>query len=147
MNMFLSFFFFWQETSVHDSLSIKICNSVLADPASPGVRILCRTLNLLHITVTNQSLIRDLQTLANKMIRVSFLIFFLSHQFNFFISLFHSLLSLHLNSSLINIFQKNYNKSVNTCWIVFFCFSTNLVVKFQVLQPADITTVSVLMEY
>ncbi|XP_071828621.1 condensin complex subunit 3-like [Apostichopus japonicus] len=60
-----------QETSVHDSLSIKICNSVLADPASPGVRILCRTLNLLHITMTNQSLIRDLQTLANKMIRDS----------------------------------------------------------------------------
>ncbi|KAJ8026278.1 Condensin complex subunit 3 [Holothuria leucospilota] len=67
-----------QETTVHDNLSLKICNAVLADPIAPGVRSLCKALSLLHITTSNVSLVRDLLTLTNSMIKVIYFPFFSS---------------------------------------------------------------------
>ncbi|XP_014744494.1 PREDICTED: condensin complex subunit 3 [Sturnus vulgaris] len=40
----------YQESTVHDSLAVKICNEILADPTAPDVRIYAKALNLLELS-------------------------------------------------------------------------------------------------
>ncbi|KAL2305311.1 hypothetical protein Nmel_007293 [Mimus melanotis] len=40
----------YQELTVHDTLAVKICNEILADPTAPDVRIYAKALNLLELS-------------------------------------------------------------------------------------------------
>ncbi|XP_077992118.1 condensin complex subunit 3-like [Glandiceps talaboti] len=59
-----------EDSSVHDSLAITICNEILnlCDSETPGLRTLCKALTLLDLTPTNASNIKDLQMLVKQMI-------------------------------------------------------------------------------
>ncbi|XP_071948625.1 condensin complex subunit 3-like [Antedon mediterranea] len=59
-----------QESSIHDSLGLKICNHILSNPDSPGCRVLIRSLNKLHITNTNQATLKDMYTLLQQILEV-----------------------------------------------------------------------------
>ncbi|XP_071792780.1 condensin complex subunit 3-like [Asterias amurensis] len=58
-----------QESSVHDSLALKVCNKILQDMEAPGVRVLCKALNLLHLTSSNTAALKDLSVLAEQMMQ------------------------------------------------------------------------------
>ncbi|XP_038070751.1 condensin complex subunit 3-like isoform X1 [Patiria miniata] len=57
-----------QESSVHDSLSLKLCNKILGDMEAPGVRVLCKVLNMLHLSTSNANIVKDLSVLAEQMV-------------------------------------------------------------------------------
>ncbi|XP_022086528.1 condensin complex subunit 3-like isoform X2 [Acanthaster planci] len=57
-----------QESSVHDSLSLKLCNKILGDMEAPGVRVLCKVLNTLHLSPSNANVWKDLSVLAEQMV-------------------------------------------------------------------------------
>ncbi|XP_072041085.1 condensin complex subunit 3-like [Amphiura filiformis] len=57
-----------EDSTVHDSLSLKICNEILVEPDAPGIRTLCKTLNMLAVSHTNNTLMKDLSLLSGQMI-------------------------------------------------------------------------------
>ncbi|XP_033122987.1 condensin complex subunit 3-like isoform X2 [Anneissia japonica] len=60
-----------QESSVHDSLGLKICNHVLSNPDAPGCRVLIKSLNKLYITPTiHTTTFKDMLTLLQQMLEV-----------------------------------------------------------------------------
>lgn len=52
-----------QELTVHDTLAMKICNEILADPTSPDVRIYAKALNSLELSSSSTE---DLLVLLNE---------------------------------------------------------------------------------
>ncbi|XP_070541488.1 condensin complex subunit 3-like [Ptychodera flava] len=58
-----------EDCSVHEGLAIKLCNEILSDCEAPGVRTLCKTLTLLEISASNQTMVKDLQTMVAQMIQ------------------------------------------------------------------------------
>ncbi|XP_066173284.1 condensin complex subunit 3 [Sylvia atricapilla] len=55
----------YQELTVHDTLSMKICNEILVDPTAPGVRVYAKALNLLELSSSSTEnllvLLREIQ--------------------------------------------------------------------------------------
>uniref|UniRef100_H3BDF7 Non-SMC condensin I complex subunit G n=1 Tax=Latimeria chalumnae TaxID=7897 RepID=H3BDF7_LATCH len=56
----------YQETTVHDSLAIKICNEILKDPSAPDVRIYAKVLGSLEL---HKEYTQDLQVLLDQILQ------------------------------------------------------------------------------
>ncbi|XP_057304839.1 condensin complex subunit 3-like isoform X2 [Hydractinia symbiolongicarpus] len=56
------------ESHVHDGVAIKLANEILSDPEDADIKLLCKTLNQLHICVRNTTVIQDLMELNMQML-------------------------------------------------------------------------------
>ncbi|NXO67481.1 CND3 protein, partial [Phainopepla nitens] len=56
----------YQESTVHDTLAMKICNEILADPAAPDVRIYAKALNSLELSSSTENLLVLLDEIQEK---------------------------------------------------------------------------------
>lgn len=56
--------------SPHDEVAVKIANEILSNPNSVDARVLVKTLCLLHVTPTNESVLKDLRVLCKRMLKV-----------------------------------------------------------------------------
>ncbi|XP_060102187.1 condensin complex subunit 3 isoform X2 [Heteronotia binoei] len=55
----------FQGSTVHDSLAVKVCNEILADPSAPDVRIYTKVLSSLEL---NKDVSKDLQILLDEIL-------------------------------------------------------------------------------
>lgn len=63
---------------MHDTLAMKICNEILADPTAPDVRIYARALNFLELSSSSTEnllvLLDEIQEVVYKNMVLTFLI-------------------------------------------------------------------------
>lgn len=65
---------FFQESHVHDSIALKICNEIFSDPEDVEVvKIYLKTLTQLTICPNNVTVVQDLKELTTRILDVSFL--------------------------------------------------------------------------
>ncbi len=60
----------FQEGCCHDNIAVKVCNEILSDPNTFKVRTLAKILNMLELTPSNTSNLKDLKVLGERMLKV-----------------------------------------------------------------------------